>query len=250
MSALSVEDLDPTSDIEQPFTLFCLNTFTGSHEPHPKFTSALAYLFAIYSLDIHNHDRHDIDAYQSRFMPLWNYRNLCASFQPNFEDETPPQCGVKVKDLNRFLLYHDMHWKEEEEFVDETDENDYKEEMDVNNPEYAAIFCRSNPNLFFSAWDLLLFISWKAFHQMFVDLAQHSPVQVWNHLFSQKFNGWLNLCEEEYSPCELALAARGLCLNCEQSVLTQLTRISLKCATCALQESDRDEQYDALFDLN
>lgn len=253
MSDIDISDLESDSDDSitpppQP-DLLIMNSSTSQLVPHSKFTHVLSRLFSKHSLDIHQLDLpfNDPESYRTRFMTLANYRTLCHSFRPRLMAE--PRNGevsrLTVSQLNRFLSYHDTHWKS----ANDTDP------PDVDDPEFVQIFCRSEPASVHQSWNYELCLSWSAFHQMIVDLAKHSPRRVWQLLFSQRFDGWLNWTSDQFTNQEVALASRGLCIICEEPVGNLITRTSLQCESCAISHLgdpyfNRDPDSDPLFDCS
>jgi hypothetical protein len=243
---------DSVTSVQLPPSLLVLNPTTSCLEPDSNFTRVLSRLFSRHSLDIHQLDLpyHDPESFKTRYMTLANYRTLCHSFRPALMLESSrirsAPARLTVAELNRFLIYHDLHWKS----ANDTDP------PDADDPEFVEIFCRSDRASVHESWNLMLCLSWSAFHQMFVDLAQASPRRVWQVLFSQRYDGWFNWTNEKFSNEEIALASRGLCSVCDEPVGNLITRSSLQCERCAVAHLaadslvDRNEQTDPLFDCS
>lgn len=216
-----------------------ISLLINDKDAHPKFTSALGFIFACYSFDLLQVNQPCIDGssssgdYKNKLMTLFSFRTLCAQLLPGFQGEVVysqenPEPPISLDQLHMFLDAHDTYvcppWSFDSLF-----------ELYSNNP----------PLSFHCTWENTLCCSWPAFHQMYVDFARRSPRLVWNHMFAMSFDGFLDLKDDddndEYSQFKRATAARGLCVGCNQPATTHLTRRTLKCARCQEENNNDDD---------
>jgi hypothetical protein len=87
----------------------------------------------------------------------------------------------------------------------------------------------------FVGWDSILCCSMDAFCKLFIEWSKQSPRTVWRMLFAFGFNGDLDYIEDDDDEDveKKRLASLGLCTQCQNPIIIEITRRSLICSTCS-----------------
>lgn len=185
------------------------------HKPHPKFLKALRKMFL-----------KDDD---NQIMSLCEYRILCNKLLINSdESSTPIFHPLSKSQLHLFLYFRDSYC-----------DLQYLIQLELSRL-FNLISDSSelppellDPNQF-DDFDQHIGVSFTAFCNMFIYLAERSPRIVWKYMFANYHNGCLDYTNE-FSQSQKALISRGFCTTCSQPIGLKITRCTLRCEDCYIQ---------------